>query len=225
VAAVLRAMGNASCPGRVALSDVRRSAYRGVVDLPVRLAISTCIGCGSLREFATCEGVCRERKLELVSGGDYDELAIVAAACRVRIQGFLPVVEELAGAAPRQADWRVLYESLRGRARVLLKAAGPQAREAIGATSSVQTTVIWRCPDCGGLEATQPCIGICMWRPLDWVEARAFEKERARALRDVELERSLFGLLTRLANVRPRDDEWERNARAFQAQARHILGS
>ena len=73
--------------------------------------------------------------------------------------------------------------------------------------------------------ATQPCIGICIWRPLDWVEARAFEKERARALRDIELERSLFGLLTRLANVRPRDDEWERNALAFQAQARHIVGS
>ena len=85
--------------------------------------------------------------------------------------------------------------------------------------------VVWRCPDCGGLEATQPCIGVCIWRPLEWVEAGAFEKERARALQNIELEGSLFGLLTRLANVRPRDDEWERNARAFQAQARHILGS
>jgi len=195
-----------------------------VVDVPVRISISTCVGCGSMREFATCDGICRERKLELVTGGDYDELVTAATASRSRIQAFLPIVAELAGAAPRRADGSVLYESLRGRARVLLKAAGPPVRETVGSTSSAETTVVWRCPDCGGLEETQPCIGVCVWRPVDWVELRAFESERAQALADIELQRALFGLLTRFARTRPREGEWERNWLAFQSQARLVLG-
>jgi hypothetical protein len=176
-----------------------------------------------MREPATCEAVCSERKCELVSGGDYDDLAGATAACGVRIRGFLPVVQEMAHAAPGQGDWEVLYESLQGRARALLTAAGPRAAQVIAAMSSPETMVVWRCPQCGGLEATQPCIGVCIWRALDWVAATAFERERARALQEIELEHSLLSLLRRLANVRPRDDEWERNTRVFQAQAQHIL--
>jgi hypothetical protein len=212
------------CPQRVS----GRSAvltYIVVVD-PVRLTIQTCVGCGSMREFESCVGTCRERKLELVSGGDYDELATAAAAWRIRIRELLPVVEKLVSAEPRQPDWRGLYESLRERTRLVLRAAGQSARAAFDeAASSAETTVVWRCPDCGGLEATQPCIGVCIWRPLDWVEACVFESERAQVLRDVELERSLFVLLTRFARVTPRDGEWECNWRAFGDKARHMLGS
>jgi len=194
-----------------------------VVEVPVRISISTCVGCGSMREFATCDGICRERKLELVMGGDYDELVTEAAASRSRIQAFLPIVAELAGAPPRRADPSVPYESLRGRARVLLKAAAPPVRVTIAATSA-ETTAVWRCPDCGGLEETQPCIGVCIWRQVDWVELSAFESERTQALKDIEFERVLLALLTRFARVRPREGEWKPNWLAFQAQARLVLG-
>ena len=198
--------------------------YIRVVD-PVRLAIPTCVGCGSMRAFESCTGTCRECKVELVSGGDYDELATAAAACRIRIRELLPVIEKLANAEPRQADWRGLYESLRGQGRRVLRAAGRPTREAVDETPwPAETTVVWRCPDCGGLEATQPCIGVCIWRSLEWVEAGAFETERAQALRNIELERSLFEALSRFASVTPRDGEWERNWRAFQGQARLVLG-
>ena len=80
------------------------------------------------------------------------------------------------------------------------------------------------CPECGGLDAAQPCIGVCIWRRLEWVEAGAFETERVQALRDFELERSLFDLVSRFARVTPRDGEWERNWCAFQGQARVVLG-
>jgi hypothetical protein len=182
------------------------------------------MGCWSMREFATCDGMCRERRLELVTGANYDELVAAATVSRSRVQAFLLIVSELAGAPPRRLDWNVLYESLRGRARVVLTAAGPPARETVASTSSAETTVVWRCPDCGGLEETQPCIGVCMWRPVDWVELGAFESEQAQALRDIELERALFGLLTRFAWVTPNEGEFERNWRAFQAQARTIVG-
>ena len=178
-----------------------------------------------MREFESCPGICRERKLELVSGGEYDAAAAAAAACRVRIAALRPVVEELASGEPRRADWRDRYESARERGRMALKAAGHPTRELDDDEGwSAGVTVVWRCPDCGGLDAAQPCIGVCIWRPLDWVEAGAFEAERARALRDLALERSLFDLVSRFARVTPRDGEWERNWRAFQGQARTVLG-
>jgi hypothetical protein len=176
-----------------------------------------------MREFESCPGTCIERRLELVSGGEYDEVATAAAACRIWIDGLMPVVEELASAETRHADWRGLYESARERVRLVLQAAGKPPLEASdGEAWSAETTVVWRCLDCGGLEATQPCIGVCIWRPLEWVEAGAFAAERAQALRDIELERSLFDLVSRFARVTPRDGEWERNWRAFQGQARMV---
>jgi hypothetical protein len=176
-----------------------------------------------MRGFATCEGTCRERKLELVAGGEYDELVDTATASRSGIQAFLPIVAELAGGPPRCPDPGGPYESLRGRARVVLSEAAAPSREAIAA-SSAETTAVWRCPDCGGLEETQPCIGVCIWRAVDWVELSAFESERAQALKDSELERALFALLTRFARVRPREGESKRNWLAFQSQAQLILG-
>jgi hypothetical protein len=176
-----------------------------------------------MREFATCEGICRERKLELVASDEYDELVDAATASRSRIQALLPIVTELASGPPRRPDPGGRYESLRGRARVVLNEAAPLSREAIAA-SSAETTAVWRCPDCGGLEETQPCIGVCIWRPVDWVELSAFESERARALKDLELERALFALLTRFTRVRPREGKSKRNWLAFQSQAQLVLG-
>lgn len=196
----------------------------GVVD-PVRLTIPTCVGCGSMREFESCVGTCRECKLELVSGGDYDEVATAAAACRIRIRELLPVVEKLAGAEPRRADWRGLYESVQEQGRRVVRGAGRPTHEAVDeAAWPAESTVVWRCPDCGGLEATQPCIGVCIWRSVEWVAAGAFETEREQALRDIELERSLVEVLSRFSCVTPRDGEWERNWRAFRGQARMVLG-
>ena len=177
-----------------------------------------------MRELETCPGICRERKVELISGGEYDEFAAAAAACRIRIGALRPVVEELARAEPRRTDWRERYESVRKRGRVILRAAVQPSAEAPDAERwSAESTVVWRCPDCGGLEATRPCIGVCIWRPLEWVEADAFASERAQAQRDGALERSLFDLVARFARVTPRDGEWERNWRAFQRQARMVL--
>ncbi|MGZ4288966.1 MAG: hypothetical protein ACXVW5_32955 [Solirubrobacteraceae bacterium] len=178
-----------------------------------------------MREFESCPGICRERKLELVRRDEYDEVADAAAACRFRIGALLPVVDELASVAPRRGEWRERYESVRQRGRMALRAAGHPTRETVDDEAwSAETTVVWRCPDCGGLDAAQPCIGVCIWRPLEWVAAGAFETERAQALRDLELEHSLFTLVARFARVTPRDGEWERNWRAFQRQARIVMG-
>jgi hypothetical protein len=204
----------------------QRRAYIDSVKPPRRLSIPGCIGCGAMRQYESCEGACRERRLELVNGGVYDELTAAAAACRVRIEGLGAVVGELARREPGPGEWRVGYEALQQSALSALRrfrpAAGGRDDELL---SPAETVIVWRCQDCGGVDAPQPCIDVCIWGPADWVDAISYESERSRAAFDREVEQSLAGLLRRFAFATPRDAQWERSWRAFESQARLVLRS
>ncbi len=174
-----------------------------------------------MRQQESCEGACRDRRLELVSGSDYDELMAVAAACRDRIEGFRAVVGELARTEPGSGEWRVAYEALQQSARSVLRRSGPAAGDrGDELPSRAETLIVWRCEDCGGVDAPQECIDVCIWGPADWVDAALYEPRRSRAAVDREVERSLAGLLRRFAFTTPRDGQCERSWRAFQSQAR-----
>ena len=174
-----------------------------------------------MRQQESCEGACRERRLELVSGSDYDELTAAAAACRDRIEGFGAVVGELARAEPGPGELRVAYEALQQSARSVLRRSGPAAGGRDDELPSrAETVIVWRCEDCGGVDAPQECIDVCIWGPADWVDAALYEPQRSRAAVDREVEQSLAGLLRRFAFTTPRDGQWERSWRAFQSQAR-----
>jgi hypothetical protein len=179
-----------------------------------------------MRQYESCEGACSERRLELVSGGDYDELTAVAAACRIRIEGFGAVVGELARTQPGPGGWRIAYEALRQSARSALRRSGPAAGgHGDELLSPAETVIVWRCQDCGGVDAPQECIDVCIWGPADWVDAVSYESQRARAAVDREVEQSLAGLLRRFAFATPREGQWERSWDAFQSQARLTLRS
>jgi hypothetical protein len=198
------------------------TAYIDAVEQPARLAIPTCAGCGSLREFPTCAGICSEHKLELVSGGEYDALAAAAAARRVRIGALQEVVDELARAAPAGPRWDDDYRTARETARAALRRVRREARATEDDLPAADRLIVWRCPDCGGLDFPQPCIGVCIWRPADWVQAAVYGSERARALDERQLEHALIGLLDRVAFVTPNRGEAERNWRALSSQARQL---
>jgi len=129
------------------------------VKAPRRLSIPGCIGCGAMRQYESCAGACRERRLELVSGGDYDELTAAAAACRVRIEGLWDVVGELARREPGPGEWRAAYEAVRLSARSALRRFRPAA-EGRGdeLPSPAETVIVWRCQDCGGVDAPHPVL-------------------------------------------------------------------
>ncbi len=174
-----------------------------------------------MRQQESCEGACRERRLELVSGSDFDELTAAAATCRDRIEGFGAVVGELARTEPRPGEWRAAYEALQRSARSVLRRSGPAAGgRGDELPSPAETVVVWRCEDCGGVDAPQECIDVCIWGPADWVDAALYEPQRSLAAVDREVEQSLAGLLRRFAFTTPRDGQWERSWRAFQSQAR-----
>ena len=179
-----------------------------------------------MREFESCVGVCSERKLELVSGGEYGELTVAATARRGRIQAFSTVVEELVATEPARGEWRVAYEVLRQSARSMLRRFGAASRSgADDSLSPAESVIVWRCPECGGVDAPQPCIGVCIWRPTDWVDANVYESERAQAVLDLEIEGALVRLLRRVVFVTPRHGQWEPNWLALQSQARLLSRS
>jgi hypothetical protein len=175
-----------------------------------------------MREFPSCPGPCREEKLELVAGEDYDALVSAAESHRVRLRSLAALIRDIARSEPGPEDLATTYQSLRGRAREELR----EVRSALagGPLAGAETTVVWRCAECGGLDAPQPCIDVCIWRPTEWARARDFEAELARSQREIELERSQVGLLTRFAFVTPRQGELRSNWQAFRDEARLAVG-
>ena len=172
-----------------------------------------------MRQYETCEAACREHKLVLVSGIDYDELMAAAAACRVRLRALGAVVGELARKEPGADEWRVAYEAAQQSARSVLRLMrlSPARRDDLVPAAGAVT--VWRCQDCGGVDAPQPCIDVCLWHPADWVDAASYESERSRAASDRQLEQSLAALVRTLASATPRAGQWERSWRALQSQA------
>ena len=193
------------------------------MEKPARLTIPACIGCGAMRHDQSCRGDCSERRVELVNGADYERLATAAAACHDRVRGLRAVAGKLAHTEPAHGQWKATYQALQQSARSALRRFGPEPEGQDDPFSPARTVIVWRCQDCGGVDAPQPCIGVCIWRPAVWVDAARYELERFRAAVDREAERSLAGLLRRLAFATPRAGQWERSWHALQVQARRTL--
>jgi hypothetical protein len=69
----------------------------------------------------------------------------------------------------------------------------------------------------------QPCIGVCIWRPAEWVNVAVYEGAYALAEPSLRAARSLSRLLARVAAVTPRPGQAQQNRQALQAQARAAL--
>ena len=83
----------------------------------------------------------------------------------------------------------------------------------------------WSCAQCGNVDMPEPCIGVCVWRPAEWVNLALYDRRLRSAESDLSAVRSLSGFLARAAAVTARAGEWQRNLDAFQAQARVALTS
>jgi hypothetical protein len=76
----------------------------------------------------------------------------------------------------------------------------------------------WQCMGCGKLDSDATCLGVCQDRKVVLVSAADYDEAR----REID-ELRLF--IRQLANVSPRDDNWERSYRALQERARRLLSS
>jgi hypothetical protein len=169
-----------------------------------------------------CDGNCSEHKLVLVDAVDYDELLGAAHAARVRAARLASVVRLFADPYAQGGDPRDLLLTLRERARQALRDGGrdePPHPESV----SPATVTGWWCARCGNVDMPQPCIGVCVWRPADWVRLALYELQLGLAEPSLRASRSLGRFLARVAAVTSRAGESRRNLDAFRAQARMAL--
>jgi hypothetical protein len=184
------------------------------VELPDRVTVLTCLGCGAMGRQERCGGNCTEHRLVLVSAADYDAQIAAAQAARDRAARLAPVVRGLAEADAGPPDPRAALLKLREEARGALREAGRAA-----GSSPPETVTGWWCHRCGNVDLPQPCIGVCVWRPQEWVNVSLLE----RAARDLGAARALDRFLARVVAVTPAAGQWERNWEALQVQARAAL--
>lgn len=176
-----------------------------------------------MSKYGTCETGCTETKLELVRAAAHDALGEFSSGARKRADAFRVIAEELAGREPSVHEWQAAYRSLQERARATLRQHPDAGRGEMDWGEPSEPATTWWCEKCGGIDAPQPCLGICVWRPVEWVSRTLYEHAREQALADRDSERHLRELLRRVAFVTPHPDQWQRNWQALRAEAVRAL--
>ena len=173
--------------------------------------------------FGTCDRGCGEQKLELVPAVQCDMLAALACSSRVGAEAFGAVAEELALRQPSAEEWEPAYRSLQNIARITLRRYPEVDAQDIDCDEPVEFATTWWCAECGGIGAPQPCLGICVWRSVEWVNSTSYLEQRAGALAERDTARRLRALVRRVASVTPRAGHWERGWRALEAHAQELF--
>jgi hypothetical protein len=192
--------------------------------LPERVTVPTCVGCGSMAVPGSCETGCREHRLDLVRAAASGAMSTLRSDAHAAAESLRSVAARLASEAPAPGEWEASYRSVRDDARAALRRHPRVASDDLALAEPAATATTWWCPACGGVDAPQECLGICVWRPVEWVSQAVYDRERERALAEHEIEQRLRELLSRIAWVTPRPGQWERSWRALQEEARRELG-
>jgi hypothetical protein len=170
--------------------------------------------------FGFCVEGCQQERLDLVGADAFDELLACRVRSRAAIDSFQAVAEELARADPSEGDLEAEYRRLQDSARRALRAHPDRPPEPPSQDESSRPLTAWWCPECGGLEAPQPCLGICLWRPVEWVRSDRWLQERERLDAELETEAALRRILRGVAYVTPREGQWQVGWRRLKALAR-----
>lgn len=175
-----------------------------------------------MSQFGTCDTGCSEHKLELVRAAAYDDLLKEATDTQTRIAALDDVLQQIADQEPGTDEFERAYRSAQSAARDALRAHPiPEPNHDDDQPAEHATT--WWCAECGGIDAPQPCLGICVWRPVEWVNRSLYMHLRERILDQRERLQQARDLLRRLASVTPRQGHWQHGWQLIQHQARELL--
>jgi hypothetical protein len=167
------------------------------------------------------DGCAQERRLELVPAAELDELTALTERADIHTRALAAAVVPLA-AAPRQHDDAA---QLAATARDTLAAHAPgESRLRELAAQPLEPVVSWWCPHCGGIDAPQPCLGVCIRTPVRWASAEHAAKMQARAAATVKRADALRAVLTLVAHAHPQPGQEQRHWDAMQRRARRALG-
>jgi hypothetical protein len=173
-----------------------------------------------MSEYGTCESGCSENKLDLVRAVDLDIITALTSEIGVRVSAYRILAEELATTQPGPGEHETAYRSLQTAARAVLRRYAANDQQRLDEPDRATT---WWCSGCGGIDAPQPCLGICIWRRVDWVNAQIYDREHKSAVAGRDTELRLRALLRPVASITPRERHWKLGWRTMRAQAQRSL--
>jgi hypothetical protein len=171
----------------------------------------------------TCAGGCGELKLKLVPADQYERLAGEESSCHVCAEALRAVVENFIRRRPKRGDWEAAYRSAQDLARVTLRRHPAREYLEIDRDGPLDYATAWWCAECGGIDAPQPCLAVCVWRSIEWVNVACFLERQAAAHAERDVEQDLRALVHRIASITPRAGHWERGWRALQGEAQEVI--
>ena len=177
-----------------------------------QLEVATCIACGARSRFAECVDGCDDVPLDLVELESEEALAAELGRLDPRVSALREVAESLCG---ESGD---TWLSTRARARDALRI--PSPAHAVDETGVVEA---WGCPACGRVDAPQPCLGVCVRRPVLMVDAERFKGLAAAVAAGRSAERRLSEVVRLAANIAPRDEQVEQTRTWLRSRARAAL--
>lgn len=192
---------------------------------PERLAVPTCAGCGAMSRPGACAMGCAEHKLLLVPAAVVDALMRAESEILASIAALRPTVDELANEATPLEGWEASYLALRRRAQAALSHSVDDRTAAYALDEPAEPTITWWCDRCSGVDAPQPCLGICVWRTVEWTRYDIYTDLRRRVISDYEIQRRLRALVWRIAHTGPRPGQHSRTWSAFAKDAASLLGN
>jgi hypothetical protein len=176
-------------------------------ELGGRLTVAACIGCGARSRPGECDDGCSDVPLDIVDAGPVDALAEHVKALEARVDA----LRYLARAAEAPLD--VLRDTAKTALRLTVPPRGEEAH----------VYQAWGCPRCGRIDAPQPCIGVCMRRPV-WTADAAEYRRLARAAEDLaDEEHDLAAVARMVANVRSRPGHEEATTAALRRTIAGVL--
>jgi hypothetical protein len=188
------------------------------------ITISTCVGCGALSLPGTCpEGCSDERKLELISAFEYDRVKQRADRAAQHVCELRGAIDRYTSGDGREAA--VAFPAARAHARATLQAVSCSGDPDADLSDDAEPTVAWRCPRCGGVDAPQPCIGVCIRAPTQWMRLESYEDECVRLRRLLRQRQQLLDMVRECVFVTPKPGREILNWRRLQTRARQALES
>jgi hypothetical protein len=177
-----------------------------------RLEVATCIACGARSRVGDCADGCTDVPLDLVSAAEVDAAVARVAALEARADAFASVLQ--AAMAEGEPDWNELRSAARSALRLRLPDPQPEP----------EVVQAWGCPECGRVDAPQPCLDVCIRRPVLMADAAEYRALEPRASTAAERERRLRAPVRLLAYVAPRRGEEARTHKGLRAAARAAFG-
>lgn len=159
------------------------------------VAVQTCIACGARTRLGDCESGCSEVALDLIEAAELAPLQERLDALERRNAALRSVLD--AFARDPEGAWDSAREA--GRDALRLHVPDPPRAPVVVAA--------WGCPDCGRVDAPQPCLDVCIRRPVEMADAAEYEELVARVSAAEEAERQLADVVGLIVHVRPRAGE------------------